>query len=354
MRISTDQLAQQLSRELKPLYAVFGAEPLLSLEATDRIRAKARAESYIEREVLTAEAGFKWTQLAMAASSQSLFASRKLLELRIPGGKPGTEGGEALQTLCAAPPADTVTLIHLPELDWRAQKTGWFEALERAGILVESKAVPRKALPQWLAGRLKAQGHDADADALAFIAERVEGNLMAAFQEVQKLALLFPPGPISFEQVRDAVLDVARFDVFNLGAAMIEGDAVRLARMLEGLKGEGAAPLMALWSLSDEIRAIGRVLSGTASGRPLSQLWREARVWGAAHQSLMQQNLRRFTMEQVTQGLRHAAAIDRMVKGMAQGDVWDEILQLMMCFARKDSSTEQPRPSRLQGIFATP
>ena len=338
MRISTDQLVQQLAREIKPLYTVFGDEPLLALEATDRIRAKARAEGYLEREVLTAESGFKWPQLAMAANSQSLFASQKLLELRIPSGKPGVEGGAALQAFCAALPADTVTLIYLPELDWRAQKAGWFETLDRAGIAVESKAVLRKALPQWLAERLRAQGQDVDAEALSFIAERVEGNLVAAFQEVQKLALLFPPGPIAFELIRDAVLDVARYDVFNLGEAMIEGDAVRLTRMLDGLKGEGAAPLMALWSLSEEIRAIGRVLTGAAAGRPLNQLWRDARVWGTAHQSLMQQNLRRFTMEQVTHGLRHAATIDRMVKGMARGDVWDEILQLTLRFARSSLS----------------
>ena len=194
MRISTEQLAPQLARELKPLYTVFGDEPLLALEATDRIRAKARAEGFVEREVLTVDSGFKWGQLAMAANSQSLFASQKLLELRIPSGKPGTEGSEVLREFCEALPADTVTLIYLPEIEWRAQKAGWFEALDRAGALVEAKAVPRKALPQWLATRLKAQQQDADAEALAFIAERVEGNLMAAFQEVQKLALLFPAG----------------------------------------------------------------------------------------------------------------------------------------------------------------
>ena len=334
MRLSSEQLAPQLARELKPLYTVFGDEPLLALEAGDRIRAKARADGYEEREVLTADAGFKWAQLAMAANSQSLFASRRLLDLRIPTGKPGTEGGAALQAFCAALPADTVTLVYLPAIDWRAQKAGWFEALDHAGVTVEAKAVPRKALPQWLAGRLKAQKQDADADALVFIADRVEGNLMAAFQEVQKLALLFPPGPISFEQVREAVLDVARYDVFNLGVTMIEGDAVRLSRMLEGLKGEGAAPPMALWSLSEEIRTIGRVLAGAESGRPLNLLWRDARVWGAPHQAAMQQNLGRFSRAQVTQGLRHAAAIDRMVKGLAKGDVWDELLQLALRFAR--------------------
>ena len=352
MRINSEQLASQLTRELKPLYTVFGDEPLLALEATDRIRLKARAAGYVEGEILTVDSSFKWAQLAMAANSQSLFAARKLLELRIPGGKPGTEGAETLRGFCAALPADTVTLVYLPEIDWRAQKAAWFEALDHAGVTVEAKAVLRKALPQWLAGRLKAQGQDADVEALAFIADRVEGNLMAAFQEVQKLALLFPQGPISFEQVRDAVLDVARYDVFNLGEAMIEGDAVRLARMLDGLKGEGAAPPMALWSLSEEIRTIGKLLAGAESGRPLNTLWREARVWGAAHQTGMQQNLRRFNATQVTQALRHAAAIDRMVKGLAKGDVWDELLQLALRFARGNAGVA--RQAFARGNIAHP
>ena len=346
MRLSSEQLASQLAREIKPLYTVFGDEPLLALEAGDCLRAAARAGGYDEREVLTADASFKWPQLVMAAHSQSLFASRKLLDLRIPNGKPGVEGGAALQAFCAALPADTVTLVTLPALDWRAQKAGWFEALERAGVMVEARAVPRKAVPQWLSARLKAQGQEADAEALAFVADRVEGNLMAAFQEVQKLGLLFPPGPISFEQMREAVLDVARYDVFNLGIAMIEGDAVRLTRMLEGLQGEGAAPPMALWSLSEEIRAIGRVLAAAESGRPLNTVWRDAKVWGVPHQVAMQQNLSRFSKLQITQGLRHAAAIDRMVKGLAKGDVWDELLQLAMRFARKRITAPPARAAR--------
>ena len=346
MRLSSEQLASQLAREIKPLYTVFGDEPLLALEAGDCLRAAARVGGYDERDVLTADASFKWPQLVMAAHSQSLFASRKLLDLRIPNGKPGIEGGAALQAFCAALPADTVTLVTLPALDWRAQKAGWFEALERAGVMVEARAVPRKAVPQWLSARLKAQGQEADAEALAFVADRVEGNLMAAFQEVQKLGLLFPPGPISFEQMREAVLDVARYDVFNLGIAMIEGDAVRLTRMLEGLQGEGAAPPMALWSLSEEIRAIGRVLAAAESGRPLNTVWRDAKVWGVPHQVAMQQNLSRFSKLQITQGLRHAAAIDRMVKGLAKGDVWDELLQLAMRFARKRITAPPARAAR--------
>ena len=337
MRISTEQLQSHLSRGLRSLYTVFGDEPLLALEAGDRIRAAARAQDYGEREVLVAEPGFRWSELALAASSQSLFASRKLLELRIPNGKPGTEGSAAIQAYAARVPADTVTLIQLPEVDWRSQQSSWFEALERAGVCVEARAVVRKALPQWLAGRLKAQEQQADADTLAFIADRVEGNLMAAHQELQKLALLFGPGKLTFDEVRDAVLDVARYDVFALGETMLEGDPLRLTRALDGLRGEGAAPPLALWALTEEIRAIGTVVSGVAAGKPLPALIKDARIRGMAHQNLMRASYERYSMPQVLDALRHAAAIDQMIKGVTKGDVWDELLQLALRFGRMPS-----------------
>lgn len=353
MRISTDQLPQHLSRELKPLYAVFGDEPLLALEASDRIRAKARAEGYSEREILTVDTGFKWKELAFAGNSQSLFASRKLLELRIPTGKPGTEGSAALQAYCEALPQDVVTLVCLPDIDWRAQKAGWFEALGRTGVMIEAKMVPRRALPQWIAGRLRDQNQETDEETLEFIADRVEGNLVAAYQEVQKLALLFGSGKISFAEVREAVLDVARYDVFNLGEALIKGEVLHLSRMLDGLRGEGVAPPLVLWAMAEEIRAIGKIITGTASGKPLSMLWREARIWGAPHQNLMQQNIKRFSLSQVTEALRHAATIDRMIKGLIRGDVWDELLQLGLRFAQGGASVMPPRAARKAGAAAT-
>lgn len=333
MRISTEQLPQHLARELKPLYTVFGDETLLALEAADRIRGRARAEGYSERSLLTADSGFKWNELAFAGSAQSLFAARKLLELRVPTGKPGPAGSEAIQAFCEASPPDTVTLVCLPGLDWRAQKAGWFEALDRAGVVIEARPVPRKALPEWIAGRLSAQRHEADRETLEFIADRVEGNLLAAHQEVQKLALLFPAGRISYEQAREAVIDVARYDVFNLGEALLEGDVLHLARMLDGLRSEGVAPPLVLWAIAEEIRAVGRVLEGASSGLAPPQLWREAKVWGNSHQQLMQRNHRRFTREQVEAALLHAARADRMVKGLIRGDVWDELLQLALRFA---------------------
>jgi DNA polymerase-3 subunit delta len=347
MRITTEQLQQHLARELKALYTVFGDETLLALEASDRIRARARAEGYTERDVLTADSGFKWNELAFAGSSQSLFAARRILELRVPTGKPGTEGSEALQSYCEGLPPDTVTLVCLPGVDWRAQKTGWFEALDRAGIAIEAKPVTRKALPEWLAGRLRAQNQEADTETLEFIADRVEGNLLAAHQEVQKLALLFPAGAIAYEQARDAVLDVARYDVFNLGEAMLEGDVPRLARMVDGLKGEGVAPPLVLWAIAEEIRAIARVLDGMAAGRTPPQLWREVKVWGSSHQSLMHQNCRRFTKKQVEAALAHAARTDRMVKGLIRGDVWDELLQLTLRFTAGAPAKSLPKQVKM-------
>ncbi|HZN25792.1 MAG TPA: DNA polymerase III subunit delta [Burkholderiales bacterium] len=333
MRINTEQLQQHLARGIQPLYMVFGDEPLLALEASDRIRAAVRAAGYTEREVLTAESGFRWSELAHAGSAQSLFASQRLLELRIPSGKPGTEGSTALQSYAQRLPADTVTLIELSQVDWRSQKSAWFDALERAGLAVEARVVARRALPQWLAGRLKAQRQEADADTLTFIADRVEGNLMAAYQEVQKLALLFPPGKLGYAQVRDAVLDVARYDVFGLGETMLEGDPLRVARMLDGLKGEGAAPPLALWVLTEEIRAIGTIIAGAATGMPVQPLVSRA-VRGFNHQKLMQARYQRYSADDINDALRHAAAIDRMIKGLTKGDVWNELLQLALRFCR--------------------
>jgi DNA polymerase-3 subunit delta len=326
-------------RGLAPLYTVFGDEPLLALEATDRIRAKARDDGYSEREVLTAEQHFDWSQLRVSAQSQSLFASRRILELRIPGGKPGNEGSQALQDFCAHLPAETLTLIHLPGIDWRGQKASWFGALAAAGVMVEAKQVARSALPAWLAERLKTQQQRADEETLEFIADRVEGNLLAAYQEVQKLALLFPPGKLTFEQVRESVFDVARFGVFDLGATLIAGDAQHLARVLDGLQGEGAAPPLALWAITEEIRAVGKLLAGLAAGRPMQQAMRDARIWGQARQSLMQRHIRHFTTQQIEAALMHAAGIDRVIKGLAPGDVWDELLQLGLRFA------QAPRPA---------
>ncbi|HKY01896.1 MAG TPA: DNA polymerase III subunit delta [Burkholderiales bacterium] len=329
--IKADQLEAQLARGLAPLYVVHGDEPLLSLEACDLIRAKARANAYTEREVHLVERGYDWSRLAQSAASMSLFGDRKLIELRIPGGKPGTDGGAALNAYCANPPNDTLLLITLPRLDKAGQSSAWFNALDRSGIVLNVFGIERAQLSHWIAGRLQKQKQRATHDALAFMVDCVEGNLLAAHQEIQKLGLLYPQGELSFDQVREAVLDVARFDVYQISDALLAGDAKRLARVMEGLKGEGEAPNRVLWIMSEDIRAVLRLQN--ANGRSPQDIFRENRIWGAK-QNLVAGAARRLGQDLLERALGHAAQVDRMIKGLARGDAWDELLQLGLALGR--------------------
>jgi DNA polymerase-3 subunit delta len=331
-QLRLEQLDAHLSRQLAPLYVVHGDEPLLSLEAADAIRARARAAGYSERIVLLADRSFKWGELGAAGASMSLFGDRQLIELRMPTGKPGTEGAEAIQGFCAAPSPDTFALISLPRLDKAGQNSAWFGALERRGVVVNVYPVERPKLPEWISARLARGKQRADKDTLQFLADSVEGNLLAAHQEIQKLGLLFPPGELDFESVRAAVLNVARYDAGKLGEAMLAGDKARLARMLEGLRGEGEAAPRILWILAEEIRAISRVRRGLAAGRPLAEVCRENRVWGDARQTLVGRAARKLDAAFIAGALSQAAAIDRIIKGVARGDAWDEILELGLRF----------------------
>ena len=327
MRIDSEQLAHHLTRGLKSLYVVFGEELLLALEAADRIRATALEQGYDERRVLFVESGFDWGEVAMVCNSLSLFAPRRVLDLRIASGKPGKDGSEALQRLAGSLPEDTIVLITLPGLDRQQLASRWFDALERAGVAVHAAAVKREQLAQWLSARLAQQDQRADVETLEFLVSRVEGNLMAAYQEVKKLALLFPAGTLPFEEVRDAVLDVARYNVFEIGATLLKGERAHFVRMLDGLCGEGAAPPLVLWAIAEEVRAMARVKAAVDAGQTLAQSLREARVWGA-RQELMPRTLQRLTTIQLVASLRRAAEVDRMIKGLADGDVWDALLQL--------------------------
>lgn len=333
MKISGEDLPRHLAQGLAPLYVVHGEALLLAIEAADAIRAAARAAEYVEREVMIVEQGFKWAELRNSAQSLSLFSTRKLVDLRIPSGKPGVEGAQALQDYCQQLNADTVTLISLPRLDKTAQNSKWFTALAEHGVVIATEEIALNALPAWISGRLKRQGQSADRDTLAFLAERVEGNLLAAFQEIQKLALLFLAGPLSFEQVKDAVMDVARYDVFKLSEAMLAGDAARFARILDGMRAEGTATVLILWALTEDIRTLGKVLRNMQHNDNLASALRDARVWGV-RQKLMERAVRRFNPAIAERALRQAAHVDKVVKGLRRGDVWDELLQLGMRCAR--------------------
>lgn len=333
MPITSDDLPRHLASGLKPLYVVHGDALLLALEAADSIRAAARSAGYAEREVLIAEQHFKWAELRNCAQSLSLFAARKIIDLRIPSGKPGTEGSQALQDYAANPNPDVLTLITLPKLDRATQKSQWFGALERHGVVVAADDIPLAALPRWIAGRLKRQGQTTDPATLEFLASRCEGNLLAAFQEIQKLALIHPPGELSFEQVKDAVMDVARYDIFKLSEAMLGGNVARFARILDGLRAEGAATVLVLWAMTEDIRALGKVLQATQRGGNIGNTLREPRV-RRDKQARIEQAARRLKLPHVERAMQQAARVDKIIKGLRDGDVWDELLQLGLRFAK--------------------
>ena len=329
MLIKGEQLPGQLEKGLKPLYVVCGDAPLLVLEAADAIRAAARQHGYTEREVLTALPGFDWGQLAAATSNMSLFGGLKLVDLRIPNGKPGKEGSAALLDYCQRMSPDNTLLITLPQLDWKEEKAVWFTALTQAGIVVRLNAPPLAELPGWIAGRLRRQHQQADEEGLRFMAERVEGNLLAAHQEIQKLGLLHPQGMLSLEQIRNAVLNVARYNVDDLREALLAGDLARLDRTLEGLQQEGESPVLVLWAMTEEIRTLAQAKAGLARGQPQDQVFRELRIWGP-RQGLVRKALQGLNGRTLKEALAQAARLDRCIKGLEQGNVWEGFLRLGM------------------------
>ena len=333
MAIASEDLPRHLSSGLKPLYVVFGDALLLAIEAADSIRTAARSAGFAERETFIAEQHFKWGELRNSAQSLSLFSSRKVIDLRIPSGKPGVEGGQALQDHAANLSSDVLTLITLPKLDWTVQKSQWFGALERHGVMVSADDIPRSALPRWIAERLKRQGQSTDEATLEFLTDRCEGNLLAAFQEIQKLALLFPIGQLSFEQVKDAVMDVARYDIFKLSEAMLNGNSARFARILDGLRAEGTATVLVLWAISEDIRTLGKVLQAVQRGGNLGNAMRDMRV-RRDKQGLIETAARRLKFPQIERAIQQAARLDKTIKGLRQGDVWDELLQLGLRFSK--------------------
>jgi len=341
MQIRPDQLEAQLARGLRPLYTVHGDEPLLAQEAGDAIRAAARAAGYAERKVFTVSgAHFDWSAVLGAAQAMSLFADRQLVEIRIPSGKPGKDGSEALQRYCAQLPPDdgVLTLVHLPRLDGQQTKSAWFNALDGAGLTVRVEPVERRALPAWIAQRLARQGQRVEAgesgqQTLAFFADRVEGNLLAAHQELQKLALLYPAGVLSFEQVEEAVLNVARYDVFKLGEAVLAGQVGRALRMLDGLRAEGEAAVLVHWTLAEDIRALKRVREAVDQGKPLPLALREGRVWGLK-EKLFERALPLLSDHQLAHLVEAASTCDGLVKGLKHPDwpldPWDGLRRLVL------------------------
>ncbi|MBT8525880.1 DNA polymerase III subunit delta [Polynucleobacter paneuropaeus] len=321
-----------------PLYVFSGDEPLLMMESIDLLRSKARQLGYTEREVMLQERGFDWSALLNAGQTMSLFGDRRWIELRIPTGKPGRDGADALKQFSVqiasqsnADGPETIFCIVLPRLDMKTKSSAWFSSLDEAGMAVQIDSLDRSHLPSWIAGRLQKQGQSiqsgpAGQRALEFIAEQVEGNLIAAHQEIQKLGLLYPAGELSEEQVRSAILKVARYNVFELSEAMLAGDLPRVNRMLDGLKGEGEPLVLILWSITEELRLLSKLKMASDSGESVQQLLRANRVWGNKER-LYPAALKRVQSSRLRQAVQIAAGLDRQSKGLQAaelpGDPWD-------------------------------
>ena len=321
-----------------PLYVFSGDEPLLMMESIDLLRSKARQLGYTEREVMLQERGFDWSALLNAGQTMSLFGDRRWIELRIPTGKPGRDGADALKQFSVqiasqsnADGPETIFCIVLPRLDMKTKSSAWFSSLDEAGMAVQIDSLDRSHLPSWIAGRLQKQGQSiqsgpAGQRALEFIAEQVEGNLIAAHQEIQKLGLLYPAGELSEEQVRSAILKVARYNVFELSEAMLAGDLPRVNRMLDGLKGEGEPLVLILWSVTEELRLLSKLKMASDAGESVQQLLRANRVWGNKER-LYPAALKRVQSSRLRQAVQIAASLDRQSKGLQAaelpGDPWD-------------------------------
>ena len=362
MQLAASQLPTHLQKGLRSLYTLHGDEPLLIQEAADAIRAAARTQGYTERTSHTvAGAHFDWSEVLAAGGSLSLFADKQIVELRIPSGKPGKDGSVAIQQLAEAARGNdtTLTIVMLPRLDKVTKTGGWFTALDAQGVTMQVEPVERNVLPQWIAQRLSAQGQRVAAGeegqrTLQFFADRVEGNLLAAHQEIQKLALLHPgrvgggssrgdnaestPGVLTFAQVESAVLNVARYDVFKLSEAVLAGQAVRVQRMLDGLRAEGEAEVLVHYTLSEDIRALKRVKDAMNQGRPLPMALREQRVWGAKER-LFERVLPRLSDATLANLLQAAHQVDGIVKGLKQPEWptngWQALHRLAMQLCRE-------------------
>jgi DNA polymerase-3 subunit delta len=329
MQLRPDELDAHLARTLAPLYVVHGDEPLAAIEAADAIRAAARRAGCDERDVFIVEQHFRWDAFAAANANLGLFGARRLIDVRVPSGKPGVEGAAALEHHARHLPPDDVTLVSLPRIDRATQTSAWFSALAEHGVTVAVAPLARNALPTWIASRLARNDQRAARDTLAFLAERCEGNLLAARQEIDKLGLLLPAGELAHDDVERAVADVARYDIQELSEAWLAGDATRTLRIVGGLRDEGEPVTLVVWQLGEDLHALAAVHEAIARGESASMAVRNVRVWGR-RQAALERAVRRVDAARVDPLLRALAELDALAKGLGTGDAWDAVIAIAL------------------------
>ena len=332
MQIRAEQLESGLQKQLPPVIFISGEETLLVNEAADSVRRHARKQGYSDRQVFDVEPGFDWNSLGSEASSLSLFSERRLFELRMPSGKPGEQGARALKAYAGRPPDDAILLVIAGKLEPAARKSKWVQVLDQAGMVIFIWPVDREHLPVWISRRMKARGLQPTPEAATLLAERVEGNLLACAQEIDKLQLLQGEGPVDIEDIGAMVTDSARFDVFRLVDCALDGDAVRGLRILQGLRGEGVEPVLVLWALARELRSLAGMAAAIAGGEPVSRVMTQYRIWDS-RKKVVGKALARYGVGEWRSMQRCCARLDLVIKGQAAGNAWDELVQLTMRIA---------------------
>jgi len=333
VRLNVEQLVAGL-KQLAPVYFVSGDEPLQQGEVADAIRLAAKKTGYSTREVFSVEAGFEWGALALAADSMSLFADKKLIDLRLPSGKPGTEGAKALIEYCQRLPEDNLLLITAPKVTGVTLKTKWCQALDKAGVIVQVWPLEGGALIQWLQRRAQKRGLQVAPEGIKVLASRIEGNLLAAVQEIEMLYVLYGEAAISKQQVEQVVADSSRFDVFKLTDCILAGRMNRAIKILNGLKAEGIAPPVIVWALSREIRLLFNIKIAIDQGQNKEAVFKSNRLWDKRKQ-LVASAMSRVSVQALQKALLQCAKADRQIKGREAGDCWETLLSICMLVSLK-------------------
>lgn len=342
MKLSADQLGEQLKKRLAPVYFLSGDEPLQLAEAADAVRHTARAAGYGSRELFYADPGFDWSSLHEAADSFSLFGEKRILDLRLPA-KPDKAAAAALLRYAERPSEDTVLVVSGPKIGAPEQKSRWYQAIDRIGVVVQVWPLEGEQLLRWLDRRLNAKGLLADRSGIRLLAARVEGNLLAAAQEIEKLHILYGKGKIDDEQIVKAVADSARYDVFDLAEEVLRGHTQKAYRVLTGLKAEGVAPAVALWSLTRDVRLIGNIMALVAQGTPTESALAKCQVWDKRKSTVLQA-LQRLNRDSIHRTLLLSARADRVIKGMETGDPWEELLSVCVSLTAPSGTRIMAKP----------
>jgi len=334
MKLRPDQISSHLQKQLAPIYLIGGDEPLQIQESCDAIRAAAREQGYTEREVMTVERGFAWEEIMQAADSMSLFGDKKILELNMPTGKPGDQGGKVFRAYADRPAEDTLLMVICGKLDAATLRTKWAQELEKAGVLIQVWPIEAARLHDWVQTRMRQRGLQASNEAISILVERVEGNMLAAAQEIDKLLLLYGPTRLEAEAVADAVADSARYSIYNLVDIALTGRADKTLHMLNGLRAEGVDPVLVLWALSREVRSLSNMARDVRKGTGIEAVLSQQRVW-ERRKPIVREALKRHGLGRWYGFLQHCAKIDRTIKGLELGKPWDELLQLGLSIAGK-------------------